>query len=286
MGWVRRPNFAGSWYPRREEEVKGEINQMLKKAFPCPEGEGEPIACIVPHAGWYYSGRLALSTLRCLSLGQEPDTIILFGHHLPERYPNVIMPSGRWQTPLGELEIDSELGQRITKEFGFQIETENSYSPDNTIELQLPFIKYLFGNTKILPMGIAPQTKNLLIARRLVEIAKGLNRKIKVVGSTDLTHYGPNYGFLPKGMGEQAVKWVKEENDKRIIDLFLKMNPEGVLEEAKERHNACCPGAVASAIEAALNLGARSSKVIGYHTSYDVLANESFVGYVGVIYYK
>lgn len=286
MGWVRRPNFAGSWYPRREAEVKDEINQMLQKAFHCPDSAGEPIGCIVPHAGWYYSGRLALSALKCLSSGKRPDTLVLFGHHLAERYPNVIMPRGVWQTPLGDLPIDEELGDRLVKEFRFEIESENSYHPDNTIEIQLPFIRYLFGDVKILPLGVAPTKGNLAIARRIVELSSELKRSIKVVGSTDLTHYGSNYGFMPAGTGPKAVKWVKEENDKRIVDLFLRMAPEEVISEAKERHNACCPGAAASAIEAALRLGANSAKLIGYHTSYDVLANESFVGYVGVVYFK
>lgn len=286
MGWVRRPNFAGSWYPRREAEVKDEIDLMLQRAFPCPDSAGEPVGCIVPHAGWYYSGKLALSTLKCLSLGKKPDTLILFGHHLAERYPNVIMPKGVWQTPLGDLPVDEELGERLSKEFRFEIESENSYHPDNTIEIQLPFIRYLFGEVKILPIGIAPTRNNLSIARRIVELSTELKRSIKVVGSTDLTHYGSNYGFMPAGSGPKAVKWVKEENDKRIVDLFLRMAPEEILLEAKERQNACCPGAAASAIESALQLGANTSKLIGYHTSYDVLANESFVGYVGVVYLK
>ncbi len=286
MVWIRRPSFAGSWYPKKESEVRQEIAQMLKVAFPCPEDGKEPVGCIVPHAGWYYSGRLALSTLKCLSAGKRPDTVVLFGHHLAERYPNIIMPKGIWQTPLGDLEIDSELGESLLKEFSFEVESEYSHSPENTVELQLPFIRYLFGGVKILPIGIAPKEENLTIAKRLVELTKEMNREVKVVGSTDLTHYGSNYGFMPAGRGEKAVKWVKEENDKRIVELFLKMDPKAVMGEAKERHNACCPGAAASAIEASLRLGGNTAKVIGYYTSYDVLANESFVGYVGVVYYR
>jgi len=286
MGWVRRSDFAGSWYPRKEEEVRLEIQQMLKRGFDCPNDLSEPIGGIVPHAGWYYSGRLAVNTIKCLSQGKSPETLIIFGHHMAERYPNLIMPEGSWLTPLGELSIDSELGKALTKEFTFQVESERNYQPDNTIELQLPFVKYFFPDVKILPIGLPPQENSLRIASRIVELAQMLNRSIKVLGSTDLTHYGPNYGFMPFGMGEKAVKWVKEENDKRIVELILKMEPKAVIEEAKHRHNACCPGAVASAIEAAKRLGAKKAYKIGYYTSYDVLANESFVGYVGILFYQ
>jgi len=286
MGWVRRADFAGSWYPSKEEDVRSEIQQMLKRGFECPTDMSEPIGGIVPHAGWYYSGRLAANTIKCLSQGKKPDTLVIFGHHMAERYPNIIMPEGSWLTPLGELLIDSELAGALIREFSFQTESQRSYEPDNTIELQLPFVKYFFPEVKILPIGLPPQENSLRIAGRIVEIAQGLKRRLKVLGSTDLTHYGPNYGFMPVGMGEKAVKWIKEENDKRIVELILKLEPRAVMEEAKARHNACCPGAVAAAIEAAKGLGAKKASKIGYHTSYDVLANDSFVGYVGVLFYQ
>jgi AmmeMemoRadiSam system protein B len=285
MGWVRKADFAGSWYPRGEREVREEIEGMLRRGFPCPQDMKEPIGGIVPHAGWYYSGRLAASTIRCLSEGKRPDTVVIFGHHLAERYPNIIMPKGAWHTPLGEIPVDSEMGERLIQEFRFQIESEKGYHPDNTIELQLPLIKYFFKDSMILPIGLPPEEGSLKIAERIVAISQELKRSIRVLGSTDLTHYGYNYGFLPAGAGEKAVRWVKEENDKRIVELMVKMDPRAVMREAKERHNACCPGAAASAIEASLQLGAKKAIAIGYYTSYDVLANDSFVGYVGIVFY-
>ncbi len=90
-----------------------------------------------------------------------------------------------------------------------------------------------------------------------------MGRKTIVIGSTDLTHYGYNYAFTPKGVGPEAVEWVKRENDKRIVDLMDRMDEEGVISDAAKNHNACCAGAAASAIVAAKVLGAHSADVLG-----------------------
>jgi AmmeMemoRadiSam system protein B len=111
-----------------------------------------------------------------------------------------------------------------------------------------------------------------------------LNRRILILGSTDLTHYGHNYGFTPKGVGDKAVEWVKNENDKQVVDLMLQMDPEGVIRESMNNQNACCSGAVATAIAAAKKLGASKGEKLIQMTSYDVRPDDSFVGYVGVVF--
>ena len=196
------------------------------------------------------------------------------------------MKEGSWETPLGELEIETDLAERLISEFKFTLETSSRYEQDNTIELQLPFIKYLFPDVKILPMGVPPKVSSINIGERVAEIAKETGKKLFVIGSTDLTHYGYNYGHTPKGTGKKAVEWVKNENDKRMVDLILSMNPEGVISESFSNSNACCSGAVAAAIAALKKLGASKGEKLIYRTSYDVRPDDSFVGYVGVVFGK
>lgn len=279
---VREPDFAGSWYPGREKECIRAIEAFMGEGAPCP-GEGLSIGGIVPHAGWFYSGRLACNVIRCLGVDVAPDTCIIFGRHLHPSSPNYIMKEGAWNTPLGQLQIDSELASRLTLEFDFRLETPWRYEPDNTIELQLPFVRYFLGDIKIVPMGLPPTKKSLSIARRAAEIAMELGRRAVIIGSTDLTHYGYNYGFLPKGTGERAVEWVKTENDRRVIELMLNMDAPAVIDEALKSHNACCSGAAASAIEAAVALGAKKAFEVDYYTSYDIRPDSSFVGYAGIL---
>lgn len=283
---VRRSDFAGSWYPAKKDECKRAIDTFSGSAVPCGGKDDVLVGGVVPHAGWVFSGRIACNVIKCLSERNGADTCLIFGRHLHPGARNFIMKEGRWETPLGELEIDREVAEKLVAEFPFQVETAARYEEDNTIELQLPFIRFFFPEVKIVPMGLPPVPRSLEIAKRAAEISKGLGRKTIVIGSTDLTHYGYNYAFSPKGTGPEAVKWVKEENDKRIVDLMARMDGEGVISDAARHHNACCAGAAASAIVAAKVLGARSADTLVYSTSYDVRPDSSFVGYVGIVFKK
>ena len=99
-----------------------------------------------------------------------------------------------------------------------------------------------------------------------------------------MTHYGRNYGFVSEGTGPQALDWVRNQNDRRIIDLMLEMDPAKVINEALASHNACCAGAAATAIETAKHLGAKHAESIAYATSHDKSPGDSFVGYVGIVF--
>lgn len=281
---TRRADFAGSWYPGKESECVLTIEEFLKGSVECPSSEKAKCGGIVPHAGWYYSGKVACNVIRCMKGQIEPDTIIIFGRHLHPGSGNYIMTEGRWASPLGELIIDGELAEKVAAEFPFNVETATSYEPDNTIELQLPFVKYFFPNAMILPLGVPPTVASLSIGERVAEISASLGRKVFVIGSTDLTHYGYNYGYFPKGVGDKAVQWVKNENDKAIVDIMIRMDAEGVVNEALKNKNACCSGAAATSIAAAKKLGALTGETLDYTTSYDIRPDDSFVGYVGILF--
>jgi hypothetical protein len=282
---IRKPHFAGSWYPGTEQECRRTIESFFQDFKSCPSATGAYKGGIVPHAGWYYSGRLACNVIKCLKEGGlYPETIIIFGRHLHSGSKNYMMMEGEWATPLGNLKIDRELAESLVKEFNFKIETAANSEPDNTVELQLPFIKYFFPETMILPLGVPPASPSLQIGRRLGQMAKALNRKVLSLGSTDLTHYGYNYDFIPQGTGVQALDWVKKQNDKRVIDLMLQLKAEEVMQESLRNSNACCSGAAASTITAVVELGGQRGDLVDYYTSYDIRPDTSFVGYAGIVF--
>ena len=194
------------------------------------------------------------------------------------------MADGQWETPFGNLPVDSQLAGELVRRFDFTIEDPDRYSQDNTIELQLPFIKYFYDQASIVPVGIPPVESSLAIGIAAAEAAEGLGKKLAVLGSTDLTHYGANYGFMPKGGGSGAIDWVRKENDRRVIDAMLNMDPSGVIREALANQNACCAGAAATAIAAAVRLGAKKATPVAYATSYDKHPGDSFVGYAGIVF--
>ncbi|MCP4683711.1 MAG: AmmeMemoRadiSam system protein B [Desulfobacterales bacterium] len=283
---LRNADFAGSWYPGNESDCRKAIEEFSRAGLPCPGDTENMIGGIVPHAGWFFSGQIACNVIMCLADKSEADTCIIFGRHLHPGSNNFIMEHGRWDTPLGELEIDADLAARLTAEFPFTVETSSHYEQDNTIELQLPFIKYYFPHIKIVPIGLPPKNGSLEIAGRAAGISRAMGRRTIVLGSTDLTHYGYNYGYTPKGVGEDAIEWVKNTNDKRAVDLMVNMDEKGVIEDALKNHNACCSGAAGAAIAAARELGSKKGKKIIYFTSYDIRPDSSFVGYVGIVFRK
>ena len=281
---LRRAVFAGSWYPSGaaecEEEIKGFLTEGKKMDLPTAGLVGG----IVPHAGWFFSGSIACNVISALKSDDVPDVFVVFGMHLHPNSPCLMMAEGAWETPFGEIWVDEQLAGELAKQFSFTLESPSSFAQDNTIELQLPFIKYFFNEVKIVAMGVPPAKSSLEIGRAVVDVANRLDLRIKVVGTTDLTHYGRNYGFVSEGTGPRAVDWVRNQNDRRIIDLMLDMDAEKVISEALANQNACCAGAAATAIESAKRLGAVRAESIAYATSYDKSPGDSFVGYVGIVF--
>jgi AmmeMemoRadiSam system protein B len=281
---IRPAVFAGSWYPARASDCEQEINQFIKEGEKLTSLDRKLVGGIVPHAGWYFSGSIACNVIKHLKSEETPDVFIVFGMHLHPDSPFYIMTEGAWETPFGELPVHWELAGEIAERFDVSIETPTKFTQDNTVELQLPFIKYFFKDVTIVAMGVPPARRSLEIGQAIVDIATRMDLKIKILGSTDLTHYGHNYGFVSKGTGIQAVEWVKRENDRRVIDTMLTMEPEQVINEALANQNACCAGAAATAIASGKALGAEKADTIAYATSYDKSPGDSFVGYVGIVF--
>ncbi len=279
---VRPAIFAQmGWYPSSRSECEKLISKWSQNGVRVRSEYVKGIGGIVPHAGWFFSGEIACTVFRCLSEMSSPETVIIFGKHLTTGSRKSIMKEGYWETPFGEIEIDSELASLILEEGDFMVETATYFEDDNTIELQLPFVKYFFPNAMLVPIGAPPTREMLDLAKKIAGFCEG--KEVISIGSTDLTHYGPNYGFMPAGSGTSALEWSRQ-NDMRVIDRMINMDPEGVIQEALTHHNACCPGAAASAICMGRELGAEKGEVLMYATSYEKSPGPSFVGYVGIVF--
>jgi AmmeMemoRadiSam system protein B len=281
---TRKAAFAGSWYPENPSACEREIKAFLDEGSHRNLADKHLFGGIVPHAGWYFSGSIACNVIHGLSLSAPPDVVAVFGMHLHPGSPFYLMTEGAWETPFGELSVASDLADALAARFRFNIETPTRFTPDNTIELQLPFVKYFFKDVRVVTIGVPPAEKTPAVAEALVSLARDMDLSLKVIGSTDLTHYGMNYGFTPQGSGPAALSWVTGENDRRFIDAVLAMDPFAVIREGLEHQNACCSGAAASALAAAKALGANRAETIAYATSHDKHPGESFVGYVGIVF--
>ena len=277
----RSRTLPRGWYPVDKKECQREIESFL-------EGWSTAVSLkvvrggIVPHAGWYFSGMLAARVFHLLKSKSKADMIVLYGGHLgPEDPPRMVMENS-WETPFGDMEMDTEFARSLMKRI--EVKTEGPDSGDNTMEIQLPMIKYFFPDAKLLAIRSPSSLKSKSLGEEVARLAEERGISILAIGSTDLTHYGPNYGFLTKGIGPASVKWVKEENDKGFVDRAMKMDTAGLLKHTLENDSACSAGAAASAISTCKALGAEKGILLDYYTSYDIMPDESFVGYAGIVY--
>ena len=281
---IRQAALSGSWYSGTASGCRQEIEYFIKNSTVLPDPSRPAVGGIVPHAGWYYSGSIACDVIRLLSGGESaPDALVIFGTHLYPDAPVAIMKEGAWETPLGDLIIHESFARELCLQVPFDIETQND-APDNTIEVQLPFIKYFWKDIKILPVSAPPSPKSVEMGKIVAEVAQKMGLKILILGSTDLTHYGPNYGYTPKGRGKAALQWVSEINDRSVIAAILSMDPLNIIRDAQQKHNACCAGAAAAALSAGMAMGAVESRLVTYATSHEKSPGESFVGYAGIVF--
>jgi len=270
----REPCLPPGWYPRQT----GAIEEFLEPVKKAPR---QSQAAIAPHAGWYYSGRLA--ALAVSSLDAQAETVAVIGGHLPGGMPVLSVREDGVKTPLGVMMIDRELREVFEK----RVSTTPDRYQDNTVEVLLPMARYFFPESKLLWLRFPSELSSYDAGRILAETAADLGRRVVVLSSTDLTHYGRNYGFSPKGMGKPALEWVKESNDAAFINAVLEGEPSAVLKRADEDKSACSSGAVLGALGFTAQKGMKA-RLLEYSTSADVIASEddeipdSFVGYAAI----
>jgi AmmeMemoRadiSam system protein B len=187
---------------------------------------------------------------------------------------------------LGEVKIDDEVAGRLLELLSEDIaEDPSAHEGEHSIEVQVPFIKYLCPDAKIVPIAVPPDDTHVT-GKKIGEAASGIGKKIVVVGTTDLTHYGDAYGFTPYGYGSEAKRRMGE-NDFRMIELAVNMHSAEIRKEAERNRNACGPGALAATVSAAKAMGAGKGYLLEYTTSYDVMPGGGFlmaVGYAGIVY--
>ena len=287
--------FAPAWYPGDPEECRRAIEEFRSRRKPSSSPKGPAVAAVGPHAGWLFSGTTLALTVGALraSCG-EIDTVVCFGSvHFQSGKRAAAWPEGEWETPLGPFEVDAKLAAEALKRAGPALEAEpKAHLNEHSLEVQLPFIREAFPKARFLPIAVPPLAPDCGTA--VAEAARALGRRAVAFGSTDLTHYGlEHFGWAPAGEGSKAVKWVRDENDRPVIEAMERMDGDAVIRSAMERRNACGPGAVAATISFARALGAVRGRLVDYSTSADAKPSAgakppggSFVSYAGVVFEK
>jgi AmmeMemoRadiSam system protein B len=259
----RQPAVAGRFYPATGGACEQALDELVRGLE-----TGAAIGAIVPHAGWVYSGRTAARGIAGVAAAR-PETVVIFGAvHVLDMNDASVFSEGSWVTPLGSVEIDAELGRRVAQA-DLIVDDPGAHGREHAIEVELPIIQRLMGDVAILPVMVRPGPWAAEVGLVCAEAARALGRGVVYVGSTDLTHYGPAFGFEPHGHGEEGVRWAKDVNDRRFVRLIEALDAEGVVAEAAANHNACGAGAVAATIAAARAAGAQVYTELEHITSAD-----------------
>jgi hypothetical protein len=276
---ARKRALPHGWYPASADECSRDIADFLR-GFNPPLGSW--LGGVAPHAGWYFSGRAAARVISTLAGSAERDRVVIYGGHLPGHSDPVIYTEEAWDTPMGPQSIDQELSEELASR-GEALRATPRFT-DNTVEVLLPFVKHFFPTTPIIAVHAPSSNRALRLGDAVDSLLQDKQLTAVYIGSADLTHYGPNYGFSPMGSGAAAVKWVKEDNDKALIDKALALDAQGLLDDAMLRHNTCSAGPIASVMTSVSRRGAKQGNLIEYYTSYDIMPNSSFVGYAGIVF--
>jgi AmmeMemoRadiSam system protein B len=288
---TRKPVVAGQFYAGTPDACLAELNECLTEReieVPLPD---TIVAGIVPHAGWVFSGSLAAIVFSAIKKqNSSVDTFVIFGaSHRYHGLEPVLYDKGVWLTPLGEVLIDEELAQEVLQS-GLAEANPGAHAYEHSIEVQVPFVQHLFPDARILPVITPPVNQAIELGTALATITARSDKKIVFIGSTDLTHYGPRYGFTPMGSGLKALKWASEVNDKEFIDLALGMHPEKMLSTAEENYNACGAGAAAATVAAAKELGRTQGTLLAHTNSNTIMAQKmastssESVGYAAIVF--
>jgi len=288
---VREPAVAGSFYSASPQRCRKEVEQCIPKELDVSALPEVIFGGIVPHAGWTFSGPVAGQVFAAIAARRQPATFVVFGAvHRRMGSTAAIFSSGVWETPLGAIETDQRLAERIMSASSLIDDDPYAHEMEHSIEVQVPFIQHLFPNARLVAIMVQPVPEAVEVGRAVASTIKAYDADAVVVGSTDLTHYGPRYGFAPKGVGEAGVRWAKEVNDRRILDLILAMDAEAIVPEAAEHMNACGAGAAAATVAACRELGATRGYLLSHVSSYEVArrlwgeSSTDAVGYAAVVF--
>jgi AmmeMemoRadiSam system protein B len=287
---IRTPVVAGQFYPADQDDCLKQIRECLASR---PVGEPLPasiVGGIVPHAGWAYSGDLAAMVFAAVQK-QRPDvrTFVIFGTAHYYRPQPVVDDFQAWQTPLGTVGVDTEL-RRALLERELAVTDSRAHQGEHSIEVQVPFIRHLFPDAKIVPVIVPPVEAAIGVGEAVAELVGGPDHAAVCIGSTDLTHYGPGYGFIPMGRGSDGLQWAADVNDRQFIDLAVALDAERLLATAMEKGNACGPGAAAAAVAAARKLGVAKGRLLAYTNSGEVVrrrtggCSRDSVGYAAIVF--
>lgn len=189
---IRQPAFAGSFYPADQKKLRATVLSFLNAG---QSSNQKPLALVVPHAGYLYSGAVAGKTFSCLS-GHQYKKVLLIGPSHNFSFKGLVVDQVEgYQTPLGLVKVSDQVKQLI--ELPNFLKFPEAFAVEHDLEVELPFLQTVLPQFKLIPLLAGNQNSLIELKAIAEQLKKLIDQETLVVASVDFTHYGPNYGFLP-----------------------------------------------------------------------------------------
>jgi len=270
---MRAPAVSGQFYP----DSRQGINEFIKQCLAADPASAKNVSrmkargIILPHAGYIYSGKVAVTTVSKILPAQK--LIILGPNHTGLGEPFSLWPKDAWEVPGADIPIDEKLTSDILAAGDLIKADRLAHLREHSIEVELPILQYFFKRFSF--AAIACQTASLAeyekIAGQICSAVKKQKEDVLLVASSDMTHYEPDAAARKK--------------DTKVLEHIVALDPEGMLETIDTLASSMCGAAPVAILLCCLRkLGARKAQVALYQTSGDSGGDyNEVVGYAGVI---
>jgi MEMO1 family protein len=271
---IRPPAVAGTFYPSDERELARQIDEFTRAAAPAGTPKIAPRGCLVPHAGYMYSGHVAGAVFASIEI---PARCILLGpRHYPRGEAMAILTEGSFITPLGEAPVDAALARELADACPRLREDAVAHEREHSLEVEIPFLQRLARDLRFVPVVLATDRYPVLeelghAIARIVAARNARGERVLVVASSDMNHYESD-----------AITRAK---DQRAVARILALDPRGLYDTVRgEQISMCGYAATVALLVAMRELGATEALLVRYATSGDMNGDwERVVGYAGIV---
>lgn len=266
---VRLPAVAGRFYPDQPDVLAEQVASYC--VAPAASARRKAFACVVPHAGYRFSGHVAGAVYARLEL---PRHFLLLGpRHYPRGEAQAILSEGSWQTPLGRAEIDTALAAELKRACSALVEDDVAHRDEHALEVQLPFLQALVGDFRFVPVALGTRDYGALesLGQAIAAVLARRAEPVLIVASSDMNHYESDE--------------ITRRKDGVALDRLLALDPRGLYDVVRrEGITMCGVGPAISMLTAARLLGATRAELVRYATSGDITGDYGeVVGYAGCI---
>lgn len=275
---MRPPAVAGQFYPSSADKLR----EQIEACFLHPLGPGKLpergnqertiVGAVVPHAGYMYSGYEAAHVYFALAKEKKPEAVILLGPNHTGYGSAIAVSQESWRTPLGEVSVDRKISEQLFKTCELIDVDELAHKYEHSIEVQLPFLQYIYGDFRFVPIALGIQ--DLETAQQIAKCIAKLSCNVAILASSDFTHYESR---------EEA-----ERKDKKAIAHILTLDEARFMQAVYELDASICGyGAIATCIVASRELGAKRGELLKYASSGEITGDSSsVVAYAGIVLRK